>query len=1179
MRELLVAEAYRCGADVSKVVTNTEEKAGDKGCDASTPGNTNGQSAWLSAYETCWQLKAGAAGQAAKLENEVSKEIPARTLRKGGRFVVVASRSVAGQSAIDERLKVLHKDAKKARLPVDKIEVFTSESLATWINEHPAVAALVRQMPGGFCTVEDWALERQHREPWVSTPQNESKIAQVRRDIDLLSGSVTHLHVYGRPGVGKTRFVLETCRGASWAKSVLYLPQLEDAQVGALLEAAARAPGTSLVLVVDEVPADQVRYLSSAAQRAGGRVRVVSIGHDGSPDHEAVAQVEVAPLDRQTMQKIVAAWHPNMPFEQTDYVANFADGYVRVARLAARAVAENPSLSTASLFDQSDVRQLMEAMLGNEHARRPLHVVALLSSVGWTNERAIEGRTIAAHLGLSWPDVQASVQEFQRRFGIAPRAGDLRYISPAPLGVYLALDALNAYPDLVRSLPDVLPNEQARRAYYERLQSVVTSPQAPEFADELSFFFERQELSNSGAVERWAALSGAHPARAARSALQALDRKTPEELRKLTGEPRRKLINGLVSLAWNSDAFHDAALSLARLALAENETYSNNATGEFVGLFLINMGQTATPYRDRLRVIDELTSDGDPSSVSLAVTALAGVGETSAVRIARPQPAYAPTPEWYPPTRDEHIACVQAAFAMLTRLAKLPGSDQSLVKAAQSVDMLLRESVVRNDVATFFRAIVASHPHLRELIRREVMEVLHRETKYWKQLPEPDVQWLEALHSEFEDKTAAGQLRQALASVDWELREKSLLPMAQRIALDPSPLWEEWAWLTSGNSGPVWDLGVALAQVDESRSLLPQMVAEAPRGGDLRIVSAYLHECATRAPQGWVDDWLDRYEQEHPEDAPLLFDVTWRCAPTSRGAERLTQLARANRLPTDLVAQLEYGPWVFGPSVDAVEELLSILMEDRANRPYVLALLEHRLGKYPDELERFTRMGLDLVSDPDLVRARQMTSYYWQQLSERLVAKHPKLIARTIFEAQAEQGERVTSWFITHSEAAGVLQACIRADRSGVWEVLAPFLENRKQAGRLAVGFPTGMVDELHHDTVLDWIAEDVDGRARLVARMAAKSFDDGSLGAKILERFSGVEGVGDTFFGAFVSGSWSGPTSTRWETLAGELDTVASKTSYARLRRWAKRSAVRLRDMARSERKREEEEELRDWV
>jgi hypothetical protein len=119
----------------------------------------------------------------------------------------------------------------------------------------------------------------------------------------------------------------------------------------------------------------------------------------------------------------------------------------------------------------------MAGMLGDDD-RRPLHVLALLSSVGWSGPREVEGQAIAAHLGLDWPGVQACVERFDDQFGIAPRANDLRYISPAPLGVYLALEAVQSYPELVRSLPGILPNDQARHAYNERLWAILANPRA-----------------------------------------------------------------------------------------------------------------------------------------------------------------------------------------------------------------------------------------------------------------------------------------------------------------------------------------------------------------------------------------------------------------------------------------------------------------------------------------------------------------------------------------------------------------------------------------------------------------------------------------------------------------------------------------------------------------------------
>src|SRR5437879_2017207 len=87
MRDLLCAQTYRCGAAYSEVRVNTEGRAKDDGCDGWSPKPTTAD-AWLGSVETCWQLKAGSAGEPSKLSGEISKLIPAKTLAAGGRFVV-----------------------------------------------------------------------------------------------------------------------------------------------------------------------------------------------------------------------------------------------------------------------------------------------------------------------------------------------------------------------------------------------------------------------------------------------------------------------------------------------------------------------------------------------------------------------------------------------------------------------------------------------------------------------------------------------------------------------------------------------------------------------------------------------------------------------------------------------------------------------------------------------------------------------------------------------------------------------------------------------------------------------------------------------------------------------------------------------------------------------------------
>src|SRR6202043_856963 len=115
-------------------------------------------------------------------------------------------------------------------------------------------------------------------------------------------------------------------------------------------------------------------------------------------------------------------------------------------RLAAEAVVRNASIDVQRLLSQDDIAGFLDSLLGMGN-RRHLYVVAVLTSVGWTDDRQPEGEAIARHLGLDWNDVRATVDDFHRRLNIVPSGGRYRYISPTPLGIHLAVQAWKTFPD------------------------------------------------------------------------------------------------------------------------------------------------------------------------------------------------------------------------------------------------------------------------------------------------------------------------------------------------------------------------------------------------------------------------------------------------------------------------------------------------------------------------------------------------------------------------------------------------------------------------------------------------------------------------------------------------------------------------------------------------------------
>jgi hypothetical protein len=227
---------------------------------------------------------------------------------------------------------------------------------------------------------------------------------------------------------------------------------------------------------------------------------------------------------------------------------------------------------------------------------------------------------------------------------------------------------VQTYPDLVRTLPEKLPNEQARHAYNERLEAILQNPRAKQFGEEeLARFFDWSHFLEASAVDRWVTLSSANPAMAARNARIALDAADEDQRRLISDGARRGLVRGLVRAAAYPSAFHDAALALAQLAVAENEAWANNASGEFVARFQLFLSGTACPYLDRLEVIDELVSRGKPAPLRLAIRALTRAGDGSAFGMADSSSARPLPQTWQPKTQSERIECARTAFGRLSR--------------------------------------------------------------------------------------------------------------------------------------------------------------------------------------------------------------------------------------------------------------------------------------------------------------------------------------------------------------------------------------------------------------------------------------------------------------------------------------------------------------------------------
>ena len=1181
MGQLLQAQASRCGCP--RALVNTETRAPDDGCDGwsvrpATP------DPWLGSTDTCWQFKAGRSGEPGRLASEVSKPIPLQTLRDGGRFVVVTSGSNSGERGIRDRQQELVTAADRAGLSpetAERVIVYGSEDLERWCNQHPAIAARWAGRPPGLLTLDEWANSDEHLMRYQATAATRSNLAQRRADLDFAAGTVQHLHIQGPPGVGKTRFALELCREAPWRDTVVYFQQSDDRRLPELIDSVAhdRAPEVRLMIVADEAQLEHLLPFRTSVERAGGRLRLVTVGSCSSPDSQRIPELRIEPLDSGMMRPVVNGWYPAMPPEHVDYVTRLADGYLRLARLIAQVVDTDRDATVPDVLYRSDIRQLLDRMLGDGD-RRALYVVAILSHVGWDGDRQEEGAAIASHMGLDWNQVRYAVNDFHRRMHIAPQGGRYRYISPDPLGIYLALDALEVYPNLVESLPAELPSEGAREAFYQRLESIAGNAGTRAYSREkLGFFFRIDDFVAPHAARRWSVFSAADPDAAAANLCRALKSAGVEHRRRIRDQARRELVARLVRIAWRASAFHDAVTALALLAEAENEPWGNNATGEFVSRYQIFLGGTALPYLRRLGVIDELLEAGSPELARLCVSALARVAENHVTRWGHgPASDQLPELEWKPRSRDEYLECIDSAIARLETVVALrnPSLQADLVAAADHLSTLLGYPDCRQNVSRFLSAVREVYPGAREPLRRTVADVIRL---FENDLPPDQQRELTDLHAQFEDDALGSRLQQHVGPPSWE-RERSpdLSSLAAELLAAQGVLAEYWPWLTSGDAAAGWELGRALATVDSDGDLSNELPALAGSGPDLRIVCGYVAARREAAGDEWYQQWVESQAERDPQPVRLIFEAMWRCGVTDRLAGLMARTLCSRQVSRAVVGQVAYADWR-ATSAGALDQVLRT-MADTGHSDTAISVLQRRIEQHPAEQERWKPFALDLVTSVDLIRGGGMANHYWQEVAAALVNDYFEEISAAIFEAHAGR-DKTKNWFMEHQSAVvNVLLACAKRGPSQVWKRLQHYLALPGDACWFAIGFPTAVMDLVPADEVLAWVAElpvaRVSERVGPLARISdVGKLSDDTLVARLIGEYGDDPMVADAFFSRYVSGSWWGPASAHWIDLAEALTHVAGRTVLAKLRDWASATARKINEMAEQEQQREQEHEL----
>lgn len=943
---------------------------------------------------------------------------------------------------------------------------------------------------------------------------------------------------------------MEALRGTASEPLVAYVPAADELPPAFL--AHALQPHRAVILVVDECDAHRHEKLVERVPTSS-TVRIITIGQDTAAPLSAPL-LRPAPLEPDDVEAFLATNKPALSPEARRFVAAHADGNVRFALLITERLAAEPDATAADLIRRDDIRTVTGALLPDGEAFFVSAVLALFERVGWDRDLAQERDAVAEFAGVSTTRLDAIARDLESR-GLLVRQGRYRAVGPHPVAILLAAQAWRQ--EASRIVAELLPKLAPEQSLALLSRVTELGSYAPA-RDALRVLLDAGPLASLDAIE--AAGSGAVLMRLAvvlpdetSEHMHRLLSETPRECLRRHVRSRRDLVWTFERLVWHSRLFRQAADSILRLALAENERYANNATGLWTGLFAAALPSTSATPSARLAYLREAGSADDPDVRRLAIAAAqAALHPSESVTVSGELQGGTPVePRGGVRTHEEadeyraslvdflaeqYLDEASDAEARAAAAAALIGALHPLIDLPAAGAALKRAfAVLRPDDLPALRA---SMEQLRSLFREHPKPAVEAGLDEVEAVL-PPMTTLDAIQAltdldpwTFQDEQRADELRQGLG----RLQADGTLGTVLR-------------WLPDRPINGAWHLGRALAGVAPGSDALSALVSGAHH--NLAALAGYLAGRLDAGDSNAVSDFFTS-EAVGSLSVPEQLGLAVRLPATPEHQRRVLDLVEQASVYDG--ARLLFG-WQRNLDAPEVAGLLARWLGRIADQGDYNAVVDwvagwfHRRAELPGDLAAGVReLVLARRDYPDLGQEASD----WTRLATLIASSAPSDLAAQLFALVADG-------LILHpgTPEARLLTALAADDPQTLWLLLAEQLE--QDNWRLAMSIRGWLTDSLPVDVPVRWVAGRID-RARLVAQIAAVGKDRLSpLATVLLTEFGTDDEVQNALSADFVSGSWVGPWSGRIRHQLELLDTWDEPGAPPPVRSWIARLKNRL--------------------
>ena len=383
----------------------------------------------------------------------------------------------------------------------------------------------------------------------------------------------------------------------------------------------------NLTLIVDRCDAELFNYILSQRIRYNAPIKVIGILKKGIDMSECRIDYNYEKID--LSESVISANKNALDVAgmattlQQETIGSFCQqDPILVKRIAAHIAPEERSL----VLNGSQMATKLIGAKPDSHERIILRALSVFDYVGWKGDKKDELLFVLSNKEITGFDKEPSllIEEADNiivkniRLGYITERGRTISITSEPLVKQLSnewLTALDA--DRFYNVLKLLSSDKSNRLAKEFHDRFVTLDQlegAKTIVSQLIEVFSSHNENNFLDSDKGAllieAMAEIMPELISKLLVQYIMPKSIDELRTLE-MGRRNMVWTLGRLCFIPDIFEESSECLLKLALAENESWANNATGQFKSLFPLFLPSTAASLEKRLNCLVKWNSNKD----------------------------------------------------------------------------------------------------------------------------------------------------------------------------------------------------------------------------------------------------------------------------------------------------------------------------------------------------------------------------------------------------------------------------------------------------------------------------------------------------------------------------------------------------------------------------------------